>query len=184
MHRGSKTAQAKATQHLTHKQHIHQLYNDISALWNRTKPTLYCYRPSKVCVFNATALEESPLQASGCCLVWAHEEANTYTNTHTNSQANPNTNSNTSIEPCELPVIIVGVPTFWMLYTSIDIFITSSLPKQFILINRNLSITFWIISSKQHMFSSAYCKMAWIREPSCFGHPTSKGSKQTLSHLL
>ena len=112
-------------------------YTHSVSLWDAK----VCW-PSEVVVAVAVLSEEPPLQASGRCLVGAHEEPNTYANTNTDSQPNPYADSNASVEPWELPVVIIGVPTFRVLHAGsvhiIVAFIASSLPKQLIMINRNL----------------------------------------------
>ena len=116
---------------------MNELYSGSLSLWGAK----VCW-PSEVMVALATLSEEPPLQASGRCLVGAHEEPNTYANTNTDSQPNPYADSNASVEPWELPVVVIGVPTFRVLHAGsvhiIVAFIASSLPKQLIMINRNL----------------------------------------------
>ena len=116
---------------------MNELYSGSLSLWGAK----VCW-PSEVVVAVAILSEEPPLQASGRCLVGAHKEPNTYANTNTDSQPNPYADSNASVEPWELPVVVIGVPTFRVLHAGtvhiIVAFIACSLPKQFIMISRNL----------------------------------------------
>lgn len=126
-----------------------EVKNSTRAATRRTNPTtiqrytnkhlttdrLYTWglRPG-VYAFVARESEEPSLQGPGRCLVGAHEKPNTYANANTDSQANPDANSDTSIEPCKLPVIILGVPAFRVWPGSdvhvIVVFITRSLSSR------------------------------------------------------